>query len=457
MDEVVTHCVPASAYVDRSGGNRHLQLLAEGAMQTGTDTLDMEPRSPRKREPRPPKRLGRREKSVLALASGGIAGLLYELGVLEALDDASAGMRATDFDVYLGVGSGAAAAALLANGVPPREIALAFEGQSRLLPAFDLDRLLRPNYGELLRKGLSLPVALLDALRENIAAPSELSIQDLLLSLTGVLPSGLYVTSYIESYLRDALSRPGLTNRFEDLKKALYVVATDVGTGECVTFRRGDGYGIPISQAVSATAAMPMLFAPVTIGRHRFVDGTMTKMLHLSLPLEEGATCLLAISPFRPVTDEDGDAWPAPRSIADGGVAHVAKQALRTLLHNRLEAGLAQYSDRPKHVDIMLIEPGPRDDNALWWNVRKARTRALLREKGYLRGREEVRRLQPTFARHGVTLFSLPLAPSMRTGGRVLRSLDRLEASLEGRGPRPGSRHRGPRRRRPRVASLKSP
>src|SRR5262245_14455572 len=114
---------------------------------------------PAKTSPRkPPNERTRRprEHRTLALASGGVAGLLYQLGVLEALGDAGDGFDATSFDAYIGVGSGAALAALLANGIPPKEIALAFEGASKRLPPFHLGKLLRPNFREMAAKGIAV-------------------------------------------------------------------------------------------------------------------------------------------------------------------------------------------------------------------------------------------------------------------------------------------------------------
>lgn len=368
----------------------------------------------------------RRERRTLALASGGVAGLLYEVGALTSFDDVVSGFCASDFDLYMGVGSGAAAATLLAAGATPREIGLAFEGQSRQLPPFEVGKLFAANTSEILRKGLSLPRALVAAVQENLATPSDLSIQDILLSLTGVLPSGLYVTSYVESYVKEALRALGCEDSFESLPRHLAVVATDVDTGQSRVFTLGSG--VPVSRAVAATAALPMLFAPVAIGGRHYVDGTTNKMLHLSYPLGLRATFIFCVSPIRPL-GRGGDAPSRVEPIAQTGVVSVGKQALRTLLHSRLAAGLAQYSDRPRNVDIVLVEPAASDANALFYNVGKARTRALLKEAGYLRGRHEVRRFAPELARHGIAVRERPPARGPR---RVKRAPGLRRAALIG-------------------------
>ena len=363
----------------------------------------------------------RREKRVLALASGGVAGLLYQVGVLEAFDDLAAPFRSTDFDMFLGVGSGAALAALLANGIPPREIGAAFEGRSRQLPRFDVRRMMRPNYGEILRHGTRLPRTLWHTLQDNIDVPTEMSLSDMALSLTGVLPSGLYVTDYLKDYLAKALGAPRADD-FDALDSELYVVATDVDSGRSTVFGPGDGLDVSISHAVTATCAIPMLFAPVTIGGRKYVDGTMTKMLHLSLALDKGSTLNLCVTPIRPVNRPT-------QGIAGEGVVSVARQALRALLHSRLMAGLAQYSDRPAGVDIVLVQPGSEEGGALFFNVQKPRTRALLREAGYLQGQRDLQAQRALLDRHGVRIERRP-PPTETSEKRLDHALESLEERL---------------------------
>ena len=346
--------------------------------------------------------------------------MLYQVGVLEALDDICDGFGSLDFDLYLGTGSGAALAALLANRVPPREVALALEGKSEVLPPFDLDRLMTPNYSELWRKSYSLPRSVYNAVKDNVALPTEVSFQDLMVSLTGTLPSGFYVADYVGEYMREALNQRGRTDEFDELGPDLYIMATDIDSGRSVTFSRGSDPEIPISRAVTATSAIPMLFAPVEIEGRNYVDGTTTKMLHLSLALGLDSTFNLAVTPIRPIhREENGQGY-----VGGRGVVSIARQALRMLLHNRLQAGLRQYRDRPEHVDIALVQPAEREGGALFFNVRKPRTRMRLHEAGYRRGREEIERQADLFERHG-----LPIVRSRTT-----------DPSGNGHGPRKRAR-----------------
>ncbi len=372
----------------------------------------------------------KKEKRALVLASGGIAGLLYQVGVLEAMEVACSRFRAIDFDLFVGVGSGGVLAALLASGVPPREVGLAFEGRSEVLPPFDARQAFQLNCREYLRKGIAFPRALVAAVRENLAHVAEVALEDIALSLTGVLPSGIYVTDRIERYLQEVFSLPGFADDFKGIKKELYVVATDLDRGATTVFCEGGEIDVPISKALAACSAIPMLFAPVKIAGRNFVDGTTNKMLHLSLPLSRKASFILCITPVHPVEHDDDES-----AVADTGLASIAKQSLRTLLHNRLMAGIDHYTYRKKRVGIALIEPDPEAGGALFYNVRKARTRAMLKEMGFLRGEVEFRRLTPLLRQHGIRMRSTRRGRKAATASfnRALSKLDRRVTAKAGK------------------------
>src|SRR5207247_4318460 len=64
-----------------------------------------------------------RERRALVLAGGGIIGVLYEIGVLAALEEAfPPGPLNQHFDLFVGTSPGAVTAAFLANGAQPSEM-----------------------------------------------------------------------------------------------------------------------------------------------------------------------------------------------------------------------------------------------------------------------------------------------------------------------------------------------
>ena len=61
----------------------------------------------------------------LGCAGGVIEGAVYEIGALCALDEAVDGIDLHALDMYVGVSSGGLVGAMLANGVPARELSRA--------------------------------------------------------------------------------------------------------------------------------------------------------------------------------------------------------------------------------------------------------------------------------------------------------------------------------------------
>lgn len=71
-------------------------------------------------------------------------------------------------------------------------------------------------------------------------------------------------------YLGELLGKYICSNKFEDLKTLLSVVATNLSTGEKAVFQSGDLY-----QSVMASSAIPIMFNPIIIGDEVYADGGM--------------------------------------------------------------------------------------------------------------------------------------------------------------------------------------
>ncbi len=93
-------------------------------------------------------------RTALVLGGGGVTGGVYEIGALRALDLLAVNRTINQFDVYVGTSAGSMIASLAANGVTPEEM---MRVVNRQVPTpfeeIDLGTLLRPNYGEFLRRG----------------------------------------------------------------------------------------------------------------------------------------------------------------------------------------------------------------------------------------------------------------------------------------------------------------
>lgn len=103
--------------------------------------------------------------------------------------------------------------------------------------------------------------------------------------------------------------RQGPMVRFEDLPTPFWAVAADLVTGREFVLSSGI-----VWQAVDATTAIPGIFPPVRIGRHRFVDGWIVNSLPADVLRREGADTVLAVcvSAGRQGADETPSTLPPP-------------------------------------------------------------------------------------------------------------------------------------------------
>lgn len=76
----------------------------------------------------------------------------------------------------------------------------------------------------------------------------------------------------------------------DKLPMPLGIVATDLKTGEAVTFRRGS-----TGEAVRASSAVPAVFTPVRIGQQEYVDGGLVAPVPVRQAREMGANFVIAV------------------------------------------------------------------------------------------------------------------------------------------------------------------
>jgi NTE family protein len=76
----------------------------------------------------------------------------------------------------------------------------------------------------------------------------------------------------------------------EQMKIPLGIVATDLRTGEAITFRRGN-----TGSAVRASSAVPAVFQPVRIGEHEYVDGGLVAPVPVRQVRDMGANFVIAV------------------------------------------------------------------------------------------------------------------------------------------------------------------
>ena len=181
-------------------------------------------------------------------------------------------------------------------------------------------------------------------------------------------------------------------------------MATDLDTGESVSFGRPGHDGVAISRAVQASCALPGLFPPVTIDGRSYVDGALRKTLHASEALDDGMDLLLCVNPIVPF---DARHSPRPVDLARGGLPVVLSQAFRAIIHSRMALGLSKYRTLYRKSDVLLFEPPPGDSEVFFTSVFSYRGRRAVCEHAYANTRRDGNArlgLAPVLARHGLRL-----------------------------------------------------
>lgn len=190
----------------------------------------------------------------LALSGGGAKGFAH-LGVLQALNE-----KGIYPQVISGTSAGALAGALYADGNEPKEIASFFK-QKKF---------------------------------QEFAA-------------FGVPNGGLFKSTKLHSFLKSHLK----AKSFDELKIPLHVTATDIEQGTLKIFTEGD-----VVSAVVASCTVPLIFAPIEIESHYYVDGGLLKNFPVSTIRKECRKVIgVNVSPIRPLQYKQSLKYVAERSF----------------------------------------------------------------------------------------------------------------------------------------------
>jgi NTE family protein len=365
-----------------------------------------------RRGPGTGKRRAPRSKTALVLGGGGFTGGVYEIGALRALDLLSVNRTVNQFDVYVGTSAGAFVAAMAANGITPEEMMRVVNRQTPT-PFRDIDvgTLLRPNLGEFARKGVMLPFALARLGRQLVGNVGAISAMDVVLGLAEALPSGLYSGAGIERYVRAVLSEPGRSDDFRLLERELYLAATDLDTCERIVFGANDWDDVPISTAVRASTALPMVYKPVKVKDRELVDGGIVSTTNLDIAVEAGAKLIVIVNPLVPYVNDfskkvSGPLGARERHVSDMGFPQIGYQSFKLLAYQRLHEMARQWEQRYPGVDIVLIEPEPNDEVMFQTSIMDFRNRVEIASHGFqsvtLKLSEDYGRLRRIAQRHGI-------------------------------------------------------
>jgi NTE family protein len=385
-----------------------------------------------------------RDKTALVLAGGGILGAVYEIGALCAIDDMLVDRTVYDFDIFVGTSAGALVTSLLANRLSPLEIMQIVQNRHPEIGGFHIGDVFHANIADYAGRLLKLPRLLLRFGLHALSHRGDLAVMDLIWELTKILPSGLYDGSAIERYMRNVFEAPGRTNDFAALTRQLLIVATELDSGERVVFGPGINDDVPISRAVAASSAVPVLYRPVKIADRDYVDGGLYGAASLDLAIEAGAKLVICINPMVPFNASQ--ACPDRNYFREHGLHAIVNQAVRTQLHSSLRYHIKNLKMKYPDVDIILIQPEWNDQrmfvhHPMYYGSRKHmadhgfRTVAL----GLLSDLEYYRRI---LRRHGIKLQTALISEELKTIAHRQRKRN-VEDDVLASSPSTHVRHRG--------------
>ncbi len=281
---------------------------------------------------------------ALVLAGGGARGA-YEAGVLAFLiEDLPKRLGfLPSFDIVSGASVGAIHAAYWMATLQ-EDAATRVARLVRTWDSMSLERVYRLSLGDLLR----IPSRLLSFPFTTGAAGGG----------TGRMPSripGLLDTSALEEMVLQEIPWRQLRSNLRASRGVLCISCTEIASGRAVVFVDGarvslkpweyDPYVVARSSHVGpshilASAAIPLFFPAVRVGRHFYCDGGLRLNTPLSPALRLGADRLLVVPLRHPPDPEEEGAGPSPRETSYGNPAYLAGKVLNAMLLDHIDYDL---------------------------------------------------------------------------------------------------------------------
>jgi NTE family protein len=323
----------------------------------------------------PRRKVATNGKRALVLGGGGIAGASFEIGALLALNDALVDFKVTDFDIYVGTSAGSFISACLVNGVTPEAFARSQLGTGPSdLPGITRRQIMQPVQRRITKGGAGLAAALRKTALRMARNGMNTSLVDTFFTMTeGMASWRLYTTRGLEQYLRTLFSRRGRTNRFERLKKQLFITATDLDTAERIVFGDSEMPTATISQAVAASAAIPIIYEPVRIRGREYLDGGLRSATNVDIAVAHGARFIVLVNPLVPYLH---DARYLLREnnltihhVSDGGLGRLIAQVFRIMAQSQLDKELELIRLNHPDVDVLVLQPRRDDDHLFIYNL----------------------------------------------------------------------------------------
>jgi NTE family protein len=243
------------------------------------------------------------------------------------------------------------------------------------------------------------------------------------------VPPAAFAGRGVERWIERQLTAPGMSNRFDGLRRPLFVGATDQDTSEAVLFSAKTSPEVPIHLAVRASSALVPFYAPISIDGRWYIDGAFSRTTNMRVAVDEGATLVILVDPLVPVRA------PEAGYVHRRGGIYGTMQALKALINGRF--GKAVNAIRAMHPDVAfhLFRPEADDMRVLAGSPMKVFYRREIEEIAYrttLAKLEQDRAaLQRDFGLHRVT-FRVPSEVSSIEARRAPAALDLEALGIDG-------------------------
>jgi predicted acylesterase/phospholipase RssA len=319
----------------------------------------------------PKKRISRKKKLALVLSGGGTKAAAFHIGVAYALREHGfqfyQGLKTDQNQIeptsrmiqtYIGSSGGSFIATVLAAGYSLENISASFLNQtasddSRFFPK-PLPRLQYSKMFKLRPEIAKEQVNQFQTVKNIMGSLIDGNFPSLL-QLKWLKMSGIFSTSGLEQFVREEVMP---SNRFEDYRPELFVVSTKLNDSQKVVFGKSS-YAPPphdprceyqthvkISEAVAASASLPVVFSPYLIpdhsGRpHYYIDGEIRETLSTHIAVDSGADLVFTSythQPYRYVKEIG--------SLTALGLPAIVIQSIYILIEQKINSTYESYRSK---------------------------------------------------------------------------------------------------------------
>lgn len=331
----------------------------------------------------------------VAMSGGGLEGMLYQIGVLYALERAIHGRNIRQANVFSGVSSGSIGSALMASNVSLVEVIKAMHSKSDTIPPFTSSTIFDLAGSSILSR----------LVRESVSWSGLDPIKWVKQTLKAI-PTGFFKGENMREYLRRCIEVSGGTDNFEDIKTTeLYIGATDMDTFEHVVFGQAPWKNVPISEAIYASCALPLVFEPNQINGRWFVDGQITRTCNLELVIERGCDLVFIIDPLKPLGTL------IPGSVDKKGGYYAMVQTIKALVYTRFHSVLSHLTERYPQTDFIVFQPDEEVAQLMAGSPMRYRIRTQVIHMAYQQTMRQLRERHKVY-RAKLQKYGMVLAPT---------------------------------------------